>query len=84
MNHYILKVCWKLRKNARARTTEVKTYVEQSNDKSLQTKGQTIISVYRLLYNLGAAIKENLFVRQNNVPSFMSLQSVNIVRRNTM
>ena len=65
-------------------TTEVKTYVEQSNGKSLQTKGQTIISVYRLLYDLGAAIKRNLLVRQNNVPSAMSLQSVNIVRRNTM
>ena len=69
---------------AHARATKVKTYVEQSNGKSLQTKGQTIISVYRLLYNLRAAIKENLFVRQNNVPSSMSLQGVNNVRRNTM
>ena len=69
---------------AHARTTKVKTYVEQSNEKSLQTKGQTIISVYRLLSDLGAAIKENLLVRQNNVPSSISLQSVNIVRRNTM
>ena len=47
---------------AHARTTKVKTYVEQSNGKSLQTKGQTIISVYWLLYNLRAVLLKRIYL----------------------
>ena len=48
MNYYISKECWKLPKKAYATTTEVKTYGEQSNEKSLQTKDQIFISVLQL------------------------------------